>query len=71
MTRLLIVTAIIELGAGFALLCCPSPAVALLLGSPLDAPATPAAKPIRWYRTIWRNQASSRGFFRGGASIHG
>jgi hypothetical protein len=36
MKRLLMATAIIELGAGLALLCCPSPAVALLLGSPLD-----------------------------------
>jgi len=40
MKRLLIVTAIIELGAGLALLCCPSAAVAILLGSPLDTPAT-------------------------------
>ena len=30
------VTAVIELGAGLALLCFPSPVVALLLGSPLD-----------------------------------
>lgn len=29
-------TAVIELGAGFALLCFPSTTVALLLGSPLD-----------------------------------
>jgi hypothetical protein len=39
MKRLLIVTAVIELGAGLALLCVPSPTVALLLGSPLAAPA--------------------------------
>lgn len=39
MKMLLIVTAVIELGAGLALLCVPSAAVALLLGSPLDAPA--------------------------------
>ena len=32
-------TAVIELGAGLALLCCPSAAVALVLGSPLDPPA--------------------------------
>lgn len=35
MKRLLIVTALIESGAGLALLCCPSPTVVLLLGSPL------------------------------------
>jgi hypothetical protein len=39
MKRLLIVTALIELGAGLALLCCPSATVGLLLGSPLEAPA--------------------------------
>jgi hypothetical protein len=39
MKRLLIVTAVIEVGAGLALLCWPSAAVKLLLGSPLDAPA--------------------------------
>ena len=39
MKRLLVVTAIIELGVGLALLCFPSATVALLLGSPLDAPA--------------------------------
>ena len=39
MKRLLIVTAVIELGAGLALVGLPSAAVALLLGSPLDAPA--------------------------------
>jgi hypothetical protein len=33
MKRLLIVTAVIELGAGVALLCFPSATVALLLGS--------------------------------------
>src|SRR5215469_4279415 len=32
------VTAVIELGAGLALLCFPWPVVALLLGSPLDTP---------------------------------
>jgi hypothetical protein len=42
MKRLLMVTAILEVGAGLALLCCPSPAVALLLGSPLDTPAATA-----------------------------
>ena len=42
MKRLLIVTAVMELGTGLALLCCPSPAVALLLGSPLDTPAAVA-----------------------------
>jgi hypothetical protein len=39
MKRLLIVTAVIELGAGVALLCFPSATVALLLGSSLDIPA--------------------------------
>jgi hypothetical protein len=39
MKRLLIVTAVIELGAGFALLCCPSATVALLVGSGLDTSA--------------------------------
>ena len=42
MKRLLIVTAMIEVGAGVALLCCPSAAVTLLLGSPLDTPAAVA-----------------------------
>jgi hypothetical protein len=40
MKRLLIVTMVMEVGAGMALLCCPSAAMALLLGSPLDTPAT-------------------------------
>ncbi len=39
MKKLLIVTAVIEVGAGVALICCPSATVALLLGSPLDTPA--------------------------------
>ena len=39
MKRLLVVTAVIELGAGVALLCCPSATVKLLLGSPLDSAA--------------------------------
>lgn len=39
MKRLLISTAVIELGAGLALTCCPSAAVALLLHSPLESPA--------------------------------
>ena len=39
MKGLLIVTAVIELGAGVALLCFPSATVALLLGSLLDTPA--------------------------------
>jgi hypothetical protein len=42
MKRLLIVTAVLELGAGLALLCCPSATVGLLLGSPLDGPAAGA-----------------------------
>ena len=42
MKALLIVTAVIELGAGLALLGFPSATVALLLGSPLDAPAAVA-----------------------------
>ena len=33
------VTAVIELGAGLALLCCPSATVALMVGAPLEAPA--------------------------------
>ncbi len=39
MKILLAVTAVIEVGAGLALGCCPSAAVKLLLGSPLDTPA--------------------------------
>lgn len=39
MKILLSVTAVIEIGAGLALGCCPSAVVALLLGSPLDTPA--------------------------------
>jgi hypothetical protein len=39
MKRLFVVTAVIEAGAGAALLGVPSWTVALLLGSPLDAPA--------------------------------
>src|SRR5213593_2295762 len=39
MKRLLIVTAIIELGVGLALLCFPSATVTFLLGSGLDTPA--------------------------------
>jgi hypothetical protein len=42
MKNLLSVTALIELGAGVALMMVPSPAVKLLLGSPLDAPAAVA-----------------------------
>src|SRR5712671_3501400 len=39
MKKLLIITTLIEIGAGVALLCGPSFVVKLLLGSPLDAPA--------------------------------
>src|SRR5271166_6335122 len=40
MKTLYTVTAVIELGAGLALLCCPSATVALLVGgAPLEAPA--------------------------------
>lgn len=39
MKKLLVVVAAIELGAGLVLMCFPSAAVALLLGSVLDAPA--------------------------------
>jgi hypothetical protein len=39
MRTLQIVSAVIELGAGLALLCCPSAAVALLVGALLEAPA--------------------------------
>ena len=39
MKKLLIVTAVIELGAGAALMCFPSLMVALLLGSGLDSSA--------------------------------
>ena len=42
MKRLLIVTAIIELGVGLALLCFPSATVSFLLGSGLDTPAAVA-----------------------------
>jgi len=33
------VTAVIEVGAGLALVCCPSTTVVLLVGAPLEAPA--------------------------------
>jgi hypothetical protein len=39
MKRLLVVTALIELGAGLALMCCPSLSIALLIGSRLDTSA--------------------------------
>ncbi len=39
MKKLLIVAALIEAGAGIGLICCPSAAVTMLLGSPLDTPA--------------------------------
>jgi Kef-type K+ transport system membrane component KefB len=39
MTILQIASALIELGAGLALLCCPSAAATLLIGAPLDGPA--------------------------------
>jgi len=39
MKTLQTVTAVIEMGAGLALLCFPSTTVALLLGSPLDTPS--------------------------------
>ena len=39
MKQLLIVTALIEVGASVSILCCPSATVALLLGAPLDTPA--------------------------------
>jgi small basic protein len=39
MKRFLIVTAVIELGAGFALICSPSATLALLIGSRLDTSA--------------------------------
>src|SRR5471032_1507395 len=39
MTALHSASAVIELGAGLAMLCCPSATVVLLVGSPLDAPA--------------------------------
>ena len=42
MKRLVIVTAVIELGAGVALLSLPSATVTLLLGSELDTPAAVA-----------------------------
>jgi hypothetical protein len=42
MKMLLAVTAVIEAGAGLALLCCPPASVALLLGAPLDIPAAVA-----------------------------
>jgi hypothetical protein len=39
MKTLQTVTAVIELGAGLALLICPSATVALMVGAPLEAPA--------------------------------
>ena len=39
MQALQTVSAVIELLAGLALLCCPSPTVVLLVGAPLDTPA--------------------------------
>jgi len=39
MNALLTVTALVEAGAGLALICCPSATASLLLGSPLDTPA--------------------------------
>jgi hypothetical protein len=39
MKTLFTVTALIELGAGLALMCFPSATVALLVGEPLEAPA--------------------------------
>ena len=39
MNTLYAATAVIEVGAGLALLCVPSAAAALLLGTPLEAPA--------------------------------
>jgi hypothetical protein len=39
MKKLTVVRTVIEVGAGVALMCCPSATVALLLGSPLDTPA--------------------------------
>ncbi len=36
---LLTATGVIELGAGLALMCCPSAIVVLLVGAPLEAPA--------------------------------
>jgi hypothetical protein len=38
MKALFITTAAIEVGAGLALLCCPSPAMVFLLGTPLGGP---------------------------------
>jgi hypothetical protein len=39
MTILQIASAIVELGAGLALLCCPSAAATLLIGAPPEGPA--------------------------------
>jgi hypothetical protein len=39
MKNLYLVTAVIELGAGLALLCCPSATVDLLVGAALEGPA--------------------------------
>ena len=46
MKTLRTVTAVIELGAGLALLCCPSATVTLLLGAPLEASAASAVARI-------------------------
>ncbi len=45
MKTLLTVSAVVELGAGLALVCCPSAAVAFLVGVPLEAP--PATTVVR------------------------
>ena len=46
MNTLYAATAVIEVGAGLALLCLPSAAVDLLLGAPLEAPAALAVARI-------------------------
>jgi hypothetical protein len=46
MKRLLMLTAVIELGAGLALLCGPSAAAKLLLGVPLEGAAAPVVARI-------------------------
>jgi hypothetical protein len=46
MKPLLIATAAIEFGAGFALLCVPTNAAMLLFGAPLDSPTALSAERI-------------------------
>jgi hypothetical protein len=46
MRRLLVITALVEVGAGIGLVVAPSPLARLLVGAPLDAPAALAVARI-------------------------